>query len=65
MIADRKVKRSDRLADDRTGKVFMMLSHDTRKCLVCEQVFTREVSRDHAKVACYPTKRTREAHEKG
>ena len=65
MIADREGKRGEGVADDRIGKVFMMLSHDTRKCLVCEQVFTREVSRDHAKVACYPTKRTVEAHEKG
>jgi hypothetical protein len=37
---------------DRIGKVFLVVGQDVRKCLVCEQLFTRRASAEHAKVAC-------------
>jgi hypothetical protein len=39
---------------DRTGKVFVVLSRDKRKCMICEQVFARNESAEHANVICYP-----------
>lgn len=39
---------------DKTGKVFMMVAHGMRRCLVCEEWFSREGSREHNGVVCYP-----------
>lgn len=39
---------------DRTGKVFVVLGQNNRKCLICEQVFTRNESGKHANVICCP-----------
>jgi hypothetical protein len=39
---------------DKTGKVFMMLGHGMRRCLICEEWFSREGSREHNDVVCYP-----------
>jgi Resolvase, N terminal domain len=36
------------------GKVFVVVSEDVRKCLVCDGLFSRQASCEHAKVACYP-----------
>jgi len=45
--------------DESVGKVFLVISVDTRKCLVCDQLFTREDSFQHSMVTCYPsTKRS-------
>jgi len=41
--------------DERVGKVFIVISGNTRKCLVCDQLFTRQGSFEHSKVTCYPT----------
>jgi len=38
---------------DRTGKVFFVVGQDVRRCLVCEQLFTRQAASEHAKVACH------------
>jgi hypothetical protein len=40
--------------DESVGKVFVVMSVDTRKCLVCDQVFTRQGSFHHSMVTCYP-----------
>jgi len=37
---------------ERIGKVFVVVAQDVRKCLICEQLFTRRAASDHAKVAC-------------
>jgi len=37
---------------DRVGKVFVALAQDMRKCLVCEQLFTRRAASEHATVPC-------------
>jgi hypothetical protein len=40
---------------DQVGKVFIVVSQRVRKCLVCEELFTRRASAEHSKVICYPT----------
>jgi hypothetical protein len=39
---------------DVIGKVFVVFGQDVRKCLVCEQLFTRRAFAEHATVVCYP-----------
>ena len=52
MISD---KRIESVADDESvGKVFMVIARDLRKCLVCEQAFTRQDSFEHSKFPCHP-----------
>ena len=41
---------------DQIGKVFVVLSQDMRQCLICERVFTRRASAEHAKTICYPAR---------
>jgi hypothetical protein len=54
MTADEKTPRGAGSArTDQVGKVFVV-GQDVRKCLVCEQVFTRRASAEHANVACHP-----------
>jgi len=40
--------------DEKVGKVFVVVSDDTRRCLICDQLFTRQGSFEHSKVTCYP-----------
>ena len=40
--------------DEKVAKVFVVVSNDTRRCLVCGQLFTRHESYEHSKVTCYP-----------
>jgi len=37
---------------DRVGKVFIVFVNGTRRCLVCEQLFTWDASREHSDVPC-------------
>jgi hypothetical protein len=39
---------------DQIGKVFVVVGQWVRKCLVCEELFTRRASAEHSKVICYP-----------
>lgn len=39
---------------DRIGKVFIVFVNGTRRCLVCERLFTRDASREHSDVPCDP-----------
>jgi hypothetical protein len=59
MIADRKCKRTaDGVQRDHIGKVFLVISTEIvplRKCLICEGVFTCEVTREHSEVRCQPS----------
>jgi len=41
--------------DDRVGKPFLVTEQDMRKCLVCEQLFTRQEAPRHSRVVCYPS----------
>jgi len=40
--------------DETVAKVFVVVSDDTRRCLVCDQLFTRQGSREHSMTICYP-----------
>ena len=39
---------------DRIGKVFIVVGQDVRKCLICDQLFTRRAASEHATAACQP-----------
>jgi hypothetical protein len=50
MTADEKTQR--RVSSTRTdqiGKAFAVVGHDVRRCLVCEQLFTRRASAEHSR----------------
>lgn len=40
---------------DRVGRVFIALAQGMRKCLVCDELFTRQAAAEH--VLCWPRKR--------
>lgn len=40
--------------DEKVAKVFIVVGEDARKCLVCDQLFTRQQSSEHSKIICYP-----------
>ena len=39
---------------DQVGKVFVVVGQRVRKCLVCEEFFTRRTASEHATVPCMP-----------
>ena len=39
---------------DQVGKVFVVVGQRVRKCLVCEELFTRRAASEHAAVPCMP-----------
>ncbi len=42
---------------DRVGKVFVVVGHGMRRCLICDRVFMRRSAVEHADVVCYPQER--------
>jgi hypothetical protein len=55
MTADEKTRRDAGSArTDRVGKVFVVVNKGVRKCLVCEEFFTRRTASEHAKALCVP-----------
>ena len=57
MTADDKTRRETGFTlSDQIGKVFIVVGKDLRKCLVCEQLFSRRASAEHAKRVCYPAR---------
>jgi hypothetical protein len=44
-------------AQESVGKVFVVISDGTRKCLVCNQLFARQESFEHSKVTCHPERK--------
>ncbi len=55
MTADEKAQRDAGSArDDRIGKAFVVVGRNVRRCLVCEELFTRRTASEHAEVDCYP-----------
>jgi hypothetical protein len=54
MAADEKTRRdAGSIHIDQIGKVFAVVGQDVRRCLICEQFFTRRASAEHAKVDCH------------
>jgi hypothetical protein len=41
--------------DEVIGKIFVALSQDMRRCLICDGVFTKQGSAAHGGVACRPS----------
>jgi len=41
-------------SDEQYTKPFVMIDSDSRKCLICDQVFSRLGSCQHSKTVCYP-----------
>jgi hypothetical protein len=37
---------------DQIGKVFQVIGPDARKCLICEEIFSRRAAAEHARVVC-------------
>jgi hypothetical protein len=55
MTADENTQRDAGCArTDQVGKVFVVVGQRVRKCLVCEQFFTRRTASEHATVPCMP-----------
>jgi hypothetical protein len=55
MTADKQTQSGEgSFRTDQIGKVFIVVGQDVRKCLICEQFFTRRAASEHAKVACHP-----------
>lgn len=55
MIRETTGKQTGVVAHDETvGKVFIVVSADTRRCLICNQQFTRQGSFEHTKIVCHP-----------
>lgn len=40
--------------DESVGKVFVVVAEDSRRCLACDQLFTKQESFHHSQVPCYP-----------
>jgi hypothetical protein len=64
MAEDSKANRSEGVADDHVGKLFVMISTNgdlpmnpmsLRECVVCGGVFTRDGSREHCEIPCQPS----------
>ena len=45
---------------DRIGKVFYVINHDLRQCLICDGVFPREAAAEHAGTVCLPSQKPQE-----
>ena len=56
MTAEDKTQRdAGSIHTERIGKVFVAVGQNVRKCLICEQLFTRRAASEHAKVDCHWT----------
>jgi hypothetical protein len=55
MAADDQNERGAACAPtDQVGKVFVVVGQRVRKCLVCEELFTRRTASEHVTVPCIP-----------
>jgi hypothetical protein len=54
MPTDNPMKPAAVVQSDVVGKPFLVVNLETRKCFVCEGLFTRKQAQAHATVVCYP-----------
>jgi hypothetical protein len=47
--------------DEVIGKIFVALSQDMRRCLICDGVFTKQGAAEHVRVLCTPRFSTKTA----
>jgi hypothetical protein len=52
MINSDQSRRSTAATGDEIGKVFVALAGDLRRCLVCDDIFTRTGAAEHATIPC-------------
>jgi hypothetical protein len=52
--SDKGVQFPAAFEDEKVGKVFVVVSDGTRRCLICERVLTRRECAEHWKTICYP-----------
>ena len=52
MATDNPMKPAAVVQSDIVCKPFLVVNQNTRKCLVCEQLFSREEATKHASVVC-------------
>jgi hypothetical protein len=54
MSPDKRRKQNRDVAhDESVGKVFCVVGENARRCLICEQLFTRRESFEHSTITCY------------
>ena len=41
--------------DEVVGKVFIVVGPDTRRCLICDRVFTPQGAAEHSGAVCHPS----------
>jgi DNA invertase Pin-like site-specific DNA recombinase len=49
------------LQDDRVGKPFLVMTGGVRKCLVCQELFSRQEAPRHSRIVCYPREESGDA----
>jgi len=55
VIPDRTDKRCTAVAhDEHVAKIFVVVGENARRCLACDQLFTKQESFHHSQVPCYP-----------
>jgi len=54
MISESEGRQYKEVADERVAKVFIVVGDNTRKCLICGELFTRQASFEHSMTICYP-----------
>jgi hypothetical protein len=52
VMNDSQIRLTAPVHDDRVGKPFLVVDHDTRRCLVCDQLFSRREAPKHARIVC-------------
>lgn len=53
-INDIQIESTAPARDDRVGKPFLVVDQNTRRCLVCLQLFSRQEAPKHARIVCSP-----------
>ena len=54
MLNSNQIKPASPAHDDQIGKPFLVMARNVRKCLVCQELFTRQEAPRHSRVVCYP-----------
>jgi len=53
-MSNSQIEPAEPIHDDRVGKLFLVMDQGTRKCLVCEELFTPQEAPQHSRVVCHP-----------
>ena len=53
-LAAIKIKRAE-IRRDQIGEALIVVGQDVRKCLMCDEIFSRQAACEHAQLLCHPT----------